>query len=648
MGLKLLLGVTACALLFATLSVAHAQQPPALRADIVSVTAGDYPAARAIVNIDDASGTGVKGLTAANFAVSVGGNTAPILSADLASSQNVPLDVLFLMDVSGSMSGEPLKLTKSAAKGFVEALAPNDRVAVISFADTVKLVQDYTSDHAQANAAIDELAAFRGNTALYDATAAAAFKAGTSQSSRRAVILLSDGAQNGVKIVTTRDQAIAAVAGAGVPFFVVGEGKDIDRDYLTRLGSVSNGRYLEAPKLSDLNGLYAGIGQLLQSQFIVTFDASAIADAPEAPVVITLQSGSTRATAQATFKPGPGFGPPPITVTLAGVKDGESVGEARTITAIPDSTDGLTRIAFYVDGVNVFETAVPPYTFAFDPNAYRADVHSLKAAAIVGAKTFESAPVAFSSHPPVVAKSGGGGGYSLPILPLAAVGGGIVVIVLIGAFARAVVRRGRDGNVDGPPAEQRITPWTTRHRTLTPPPLDLTVADAEAAVEDVGEPMGVLIARAGSLFGSEHIVGGRPVSIGSGARCGVRIGDGALAAEEARIWVRDGHLMVHRITRLSVIAADGASGGWTILEPGDTLNIGEHRFEFRLWAPPPPETEDAPSDIPNILRGPDIPRRPAVPRPSAAPAMGLGQIWPAAGVPPPAPGCEPELDEQVG
>lgn len=646
MGWKLLPGIVVCVLLFATLSVSHAQQPPTLRADIVSVAAGDYPAARAIVNIDT-SGGDIEGLTAANFAASVGGKAAPVLSADLASSQNLPMDVLLLMDSSGSMAGEPIKQAKSAAKGFVEALGPNDRVAVISFADTVKLVQDYTTDRAQTNAAIDGLTA-KGNTALYDATAAAAFKAGTSPSSRRAVILLSDGAQAGVKMVTTRDQAIAAATGVGVPFFAIGEGKDIDRAYLTQLGSVSKGRYLEAPKLSDLSGLYASIGQLLQSQFIVTFDASSAADALETSVVITLQAGASSATAQATFKPGPGFAPPPVTVTLTGLTEGEAIGETRTITATPDRTADLARIAFYVDGVNVFETAVAPYVFAFDPNAYSADVHSLKAAAIVGTKTFESAPIAFSSHPPVVTKSrGGGGGVSLPLLPIAAVAGGIVVIVLFGAFVRIVVRRGRDGNVDGPPAEQRITPWVTRHRMLAAPPEELEPPgeSEEAAVEEVGEPMGVLISRGGPLLGSEHVVGGTPVSIGSGARCGVRIDDGALSEEEARIWIRDGHLMLHRMTRLSVIASDGASGGWTILQPGDTLDVGQHRFEFRLWAPRPPEAEDAPSDIPNILRDPDIPR-PVPPRPAAAPA-GLGQIWPVEDVPQPAPEEAPDLDEQA-
>ena len=114
---------------------------------------------------------------------------------------------------------------------------------------------------------------------------------------------------------TTRDQALAAAAGVGVPYFAIGEGTDIDRAYLTQLATASNGRYLEAPKATDLSGLFASIGQLLTGQFIVAFDASAASGAAEAPVTITLQSGAASATAQATFKPGPGFVPPPIGVT---------------------------------------------------------------------------------------------------------------------------------------------------------------------------------------------------------------------------------------------------------------------------------------------------------------------------------------------
>jgi hypothetical protein len=87
----------------------------------------------------------------------------------------------------------------------------------------------------------------------------------------------------------------------------------------------------------------------------------------------------------------------------------------------------------------------------------------------------------------------------------------------------------------------------------------------------------------------------------------VRIDDPELAAEEARTWVRGGHLMVHKMTRLSVIAADGTSGGWMILEPGDTFTIGEHVFEFRILDESAQSIETATTPVddgppPNVLR----------------------------------------------
>lgn len=628
MRVKWLLGIVATAVACATLSVVQAQQPASLRADITSITAGDYPAARAVVNIDATGGLDTKILTAANFTATVGGKSAPILSADLASSQNAPLDVLLLMDVSGSMAGEPIKQTKDAAKGLVQQLAPNDRVAVMSFADTVKLVQDFTTERGQVSAAIDGLVA-KGNTALYDATAAAAFKAGTSGSSRRAIILLSDGAQDGVKVKTTRDQALAAATNAGVSFFAIGEGKDIDRAYLTQLATASKGRYLEAPKLTDLSGLFASIGQLLTSQFIVTFDGSAAPGGADTPITITLDVGGTKATARATFKPGAAFAAPPITVALTGITAGESLSEPRVVTAVPDATQRLTRVAFYVDGVNVYETTKPPYTFTFDPHAFGAASHTLKAGVIAGTQTFESPAVAFTSTVAAPAPKTSGSGSSLPILPIA---GGVALLVVLGLAVTVVARLLRSANditIAAPAAEQRITPWVARHRSVEAP-ADIAVDAPVEVAEEVGEPMGVLISRVGPMLGSEFVVGGKPVIIGSAPRCAVRIDDPTLGAEEARIWVRDQHLMVHKVARLSDVAAEGESGGWTILEAGDTLDIGAHRFEFRLWTEPPPQAEAEPSGpVPNVLRDPDAPR-PIGTRPSTAPApaSNVGVIWP--------------------
>jgi hypothetical protein len=464
--------------------------------------------------------------------------------------------------------------------------------------------------------------------------------------------LLSDGAQDGVKVKVTRDQALAAATGAGVPFFAIGEGSDIDRAYLTQLATSTRGRYLEAPKITDLGGLFASIGELLTSQFIVTFDASAAPAGAASPITITLQSGADSATAESTLTPGAGFVAPPITVSLTGIRDGESISKPRIVTATLDRTEGVTRVAFYVDDVNVYETAVTPYTFTYDPNAFGSKPHTIKAGAIAGSQSFESASLSFTSSPAVGApKVDSSGGLSIVVIVAATAV--LIGLLLVAVLPMVVVRRlRRPGRVLVASADQRITPWATRHRNVVPLP-QFTDDPRETAVtvEDVGEPMGVLVARGGSMAGTEYLVGGKPVSIGSGARCAVRIKDLSLSAEEARVWVRDGHLMLHKMTRLTVIAEDGMSGGWTILEPGDHLDIGEHRFEFRLWTPPLPETatKQAPGEVPNILRDPGRARPSADSQPftSPAPALGLGVIWPTEGAKVDTPFETPDLDAQA-
>ncbi|MBI2723517.1 MAG: VWA domain-containing protein [Chloroflexi bacterium] len=554
-----------------------------------------------MVNTDDSSGAELSGLTPDNVKVTVDGKPASVRSVELAASQNLPLDVLFVFDVSGSMQGEPILRAKDAGKGFMKGLAPADRVAVLAFADNVRVVQDYTTDRALASRAIDSLEA-NGNTALYEATARAADSARASGSARRAVIFLSDGAQDGVPLTTQRDQAIAAADGADTPFFVVGEGRDLDREFLQQLAQSSRGRYLEAPDPSQLASLYEGVGQLLRSQYVVTFDATDVKpDGSE--VTISLDSAGRSASATSTFKPSAAFAPSPV--TLEGVQPGELLDDVRSVTL---NTSGATplRVTFYVDGINVFETVTPPYTYTFDPANFSAGDHTLKATAQYGGKATD-AVVGIRSAPPAARPPSGGP----PMMPIA-IGAAVGIILAIATFIFVRVRIA--GREDAPDA-QRVVPWATPLVRGAPPPPDLAQDDA-AMAESVGEPLGLLVSRAGSDVGSEYSVGGLPVSIGSGRRCAVRVDDVDLAAEEARIWVRKGHLMVHKMTKLTTMVNEGTTGGWEILEPGDTFEVGKHTFEFRLLPEARPQ-----GAVPDVLRDPEIAPRPApehVPSPPSA------------------------------
>lgn len=220
---------------------AHAQEAQ-LRVSIPSISDGAYPEARAIVSVENA-GDSTAPLTQDEFSVTIDDQPASVISAQLAGSEDAPLELLFVIDTSGSMEGAPLAGAKAAAKALIGELSPQDRIAIINFGDEVNLAQDFTADRALINGAIDGLVA-RGNTALYQATAASAVKISTSPASRRAVVLLSDGADFGGRSIATRDEAIAAAANAGVMYFTIAQGNDLDLPYLQQVADVTKGRML--------------------------------------------------------------------------------------------------------------------------------------------------------------------------------------------------------------------------------------------------------------------------------------------------------------------------------------------------------------------------------------------------------------------
>ncbi len=562
-----------------------AAQDASLTVQIANVSDAGYPKAQAVVTIEDTSSASAPALTTGDIQVALAGAPAKVLSAELASSETSPLDVLFVIDTSGSMAGRPIALAKAAAKGFISQLAPQDRVAVIGFSDKVAVLQDFTTDRAAASGVIDGLVA-QGNTALYEATAGAAIKAGSSSSSRRAIILLSDGANEGSASTTSRQDALTAVANVGVPVFAVGEGTAIDRVYLQQVADGSQGRYLEAPDPKQLGDLYAGIARLLRSQYVITFDASSVKAAGDVPVSITVASGSRTASAETSYHAAAPVAPQ---VTLTGIRAGESLTAPTTVTAQIAGTQAVSRATFRVDGKVVAESNFPPYTYLYDPHAFGGGTHQLSVTVESAAGPVD-ANVNFSSAAPT-----GGGGVSTILL----IGAGALLLALLAVAVGFVVRARHRAAT--PPAVAQIAAFRKRTPPTAVPPEE--VAPPPALVEVVEEVKGILVSRAGSDLGSEYVVGGQPVSIGSGEHCAVRIADRGLSAVEARIWVRNGQLMLHRMTSLNALANEGVTGGWSILDPGDSFDLGPHSFEFRLVKDAVPEVDA--SDIPNVLRDPE-------------------------------------------
>ena len=84
---------------------------------------------------------------------------------DLPRSQRPPANLVFLVDVSGSMyDPDKLPLVKTALMGLAEELKPQDRVSIVVYAGAAGLVLPPTNDKAQIRAALEQLQA-GGSTA---------------------------------------------------------------------------------------------------------------------------------------------------------------------------------------------------------------------------------------------------------------------------------------------------------------------------------------------------------------------------------------------------------------------------------------------------------------------------------------------------
>lgn len=113
----------------------------------------------------------------------------------LQSDQSIPQDIVFVIDRSGSMSGEKLSTAKKALKEVLGKLGKNDRFNIISFSDEVEEFSSTLEDPSKANDAanyVDSLYA-AGGTNLLDPQIMAADLLGENDGRTKTVVFLTDG-----------------------------------------------------------------------------------------------------------------------------------------------------------------------------------------------------------------------------------------------------------------------------------------------------------------------------------------------------------------------------------------------------------------------------------------------------------------------
>jgi VWFA-related protein len=383
---------------------ASMQEAPGLRLELSGVNALDLPYVEITVNVYNALGQPVDGLTAENFVLSGPlAEYATELRVESVASSELPFASVLVIDASESMAGVPLQRAREAARIFVETVRDIDPVAVIAFGSSVELIQDFTTDKAMLLAAIDSIGSL-GRTALYQAAAEGVALAGDAPVTRRAMILLSDGAEYGGLSTTTAADAIQEAFLNGVPSYTIGLGYGAERSFLEGLATATEARFYESPTAEELDEIYAALAQRLSSQYIISMQVNVPLDGREYGFELGVQRDGV------VSAPVDGSVRAPIPVPVVQMDYSLPTGpiaERTEITITIGADQALDRVMAEIAGGEALALAGPPYTLIIDPLEYPPGPLTLDVSAtdVDGDSGSASGTIEIAALPPLISLS---------------------------------------------------------------------------------------------------------------------------------------------------------------------------------------------------------------------------------------------------
>ena len=284
---RALTSLVAASLALLPLGSASAQSQPANVLKIEEVQVDDHPSTRVVVSLPaDVSKDAVD---STSFILDEDGERRDVTVSEAKGSD---LQVLLLMDSTGSMGGAPIAGAKRAAAAFIRQLPADAKISVMSYETTADVVTPFSSNKARHLAGIEGLQA-KGETAMYDALAKAVRQFPGGADSQRAVILLTDGEDN------ASDISLPGVTGvlrkSGATLYAV--------EYLTafttsgalrRMANATGGQVKNADDPEALVRVYDEIATALVNRYVLEYTSEA---SGAATVTVSLADGDAAATA---------------------------------------------------------------------------------------------------------------------------------------------------------------------------------------------------------------------------------------------------------------------------------------------------------------------------------------------------------------
>ena len=228
--------------------------------DVVQVT----------VTVSDGRGRFIAGLPQSSFHLFE--DSKPQTISHFA-SEDVPLELLVAIDISGSMSPAMPKL-KSAVKAFLADVPARHQVTLLGFNDTIFTLTRKATDQAERAKAVDRLAPW-GSTALYDVILRGVEMLGR-QTGRKALIIFTDGEDQGSH--ATINDVERRLQTNDTTLYMIAQGRGVTLESLKRvmerLVQPTGGRALFTDSIDELHAAFGELLDELSNQYLLGYSST--------------------------------------------------------------------------------------------------------------------------------------------------------------------------------------------------------------------------------------------------------------------------------------------------------------------------------------------------------------------------------------
>ena len=197
------------------------------------------------------------------------------------SSEDVPISIGVILDLSGSMANK-LGKAKEAALQFFKTANPEDEFFLVGFNERAQLLSPFTSNVEDLQSRILPASA-KGQTALLDAIYLGLSQMRSAHSGKRALLIISDGGDNSSRY--TEKDIKRLVREADTQLYSIGIFDPLENrgrtpeelngpTLLNEMTELTGGRAFAVENLNDLPDIATKIGAELRNQYVLGYHPS--------------------------------------------------------------------------------------------------------------------------------------------------------------------------------------------------------------------------------------------------------------------------------------------------------------------------------------------------------------------------------------